>query len=342
MDKYDVIIVGGGPAGSSCAWKLMQHGVNVMLLDAQPFPRLKLCAGWITPEVVTDLRIDTKSYPHSFLTFDSLQIHLRGIHFGLRSVQHSIRRYEFDDWLLRRSGVPVVTHNVRNIHPDGDGYIVDDNWRCRYLVGAGGTKCPVYRDVFREANPRARQLQTVTLEEEFPYSDTRTDCHLWFFEKGFPGYSWYVPKANGWLNVGIGGMASQLKLRQEDIKSHWQVLVDRLRRDGLVRDHEFAPKGYSYYLRDDVQTVRIDNAFLTGDAAGLATRDLCEGIGPAVKSGLMAAEAIVHKHDYSLDAIARYTNDRRLVYRPLEYFFIEREQKRLARAAKIAAPLPHG
>ncbi|KPJ96050.1 MAG: hypothetical protein AMJ53_01475, partial [Gammaproteobacteria bacterium SG8_11] len=67
--------------------------------------------------------------------------------------------------------------------------------------------------------------------------------------------------------------------------------------------------------------------------AGLATRDLCEGIGPAVKSGLLAAEAILHKRDYTIDTIARYTNDRRLVYRPLEYFFIQREQKRLSRAA---------
>lgn len=334
MEQCDVIIVGGGPAGSTCAWKLMQAGVNVILLDAQPFPRLKLCAGWITPEVVEDLEIDVDSYPHSFLTFDALQIHVRGIHFGMQNIQHSIRRIEFDDWLLKRSGVPVITHNVRHIRPDGDGYIVDDRWRCQYLIGAGGTKCPVYRDLFRPINPRARELQAVALEEEFPYTDTRKDCSLWFFEKGFPGYSWYVPKANGWLNVGIGGMASQLKARKEDIKSHWQTFIDRLQRDGLVQNNAFAPKGYSYYLRDNVTTVRVGNAFLTGDAAGLATRDLCEGIGPAVKSGLLAAEAILHKREYTVDGIARYTNERRLVYRPLEYLFVRREQKRLARAAK--------
>jgi len=332
MEACDVLIVGGGPAGSSCARKLMQHGADVLLLDAQLFPRLKLCAGWITPDVVADLELESGVYPHSFLTFDAMQIHLRSIHFGMRSVQHSIRRYEFDDWLLRRSGVPVITHNVRSIRPDGDGYIVDDTWRCRYLVGAGGTKCPVYRDVFRADNPRARALQTVALEEEFPYPDTQRDCHLWFFEKGFPGYSWYVPKANGWLNVGIGGMASQLKARQEDIKDHWQALIDGLQRTGLVRDHAFEPKGYSYYLRADVQTVRVGNAFLTGDAAGLATRDMCEGIGPAIKSGLMAAEAILHKREYTLDHISPYTSDRRVVSKPLEYFFIERERKRLARA----------
>ncbi len=49
MIERDVIIVGGGPAGSSCAWRLARHGVKPLVLDRASFPRLKLCAGWITP-----------------------------------------------------------------------------------------------------------------------------------------------------------------------------------------------------------------------------------------------------------------------------------------------------
>jgi flavin-dependent dehydrogenase len=44
----------------------------------------------------------------------------------------------------------------------------------------------------------------------------------------------------------------------------------------------------------------VDNAFLTGDAAGLATRDLCEGIGPAIRSGQRAADAILKGSTYQL------------------------------------------
>src|SRR5579872_1477993 len=108
MRTCDVLIVGGGPAGSSAARKLQLAGADVLVLDKERFPRLKLCAGWITPEVVRDLEMDPATYPHRFLTFERLQIHVRGLSFGLGSVQHSIRRYEFDDWLLRRSGAPVV------------------------------------------------------------------------------------------------------------------------------------------------------------------------------------------------------------------------------------------
>ena len=66
-----------------------------------------------------------------------------------------------------------------------------------------------------------------------------------------------------------------------------------LERDGLVRGFAFEPRGYSYFLRGRVDTVRLGNAFITGDAAGLATRDLAEGIGPAVRSGQRAADAIL-------------------------------------------------
>ena len=332
MESSEVLIVGGGPAGSSCAWKLARHGVDCRVLDAQNFPRTKLCAGWITPEVVRDLEIDIRDYPHRFLSFDRLHIHLLGLGFRVNGVQHSIRRFEFDDWLLKRSKVPFVNHNVRDIRKEGEYYVIDDQYRARYLIGAGGTKCPVYRTLFRNANPRAKELQTVTLEQEFPYDYRDGGCHLWFFERGFPGYSWYVPKAQGYLNVGIGGMASQLKHRGEDIWSHWENLVLRLKRSGMVYDGSFDPKGYSYYLRSDVRVGRVDNAFIVGDSAGLATRDLCEGIGPAVRSGLMAADAILSGTEYSLAAISRYTSDRSLVYRSLEFMFIERERKRLARA----------
>ncbi len=332
MESCDVLIVGGGPGGASCAERLRAHGVDCLVLDAESFPRLKLCAGWITPAVVQALDMDPARYPHRFLTFDRLRVHLRGLGFSLQDAQHSIRRYEFDDWLLKRSGARVEHHNVRRIVRDGDEFIVDDRYRCRYLVGAGGTKCPVFRELFRDANPRARALQAVALEEEFAYDWKDPDCHLWFFERGFPGYAWYVPKRDGWLNVGIGGMASQLKARDEDIKSHWAHLVAKLDSLGLVRGHAFDPKGYSYYLRDQVQTVRIGNAFLVGDSAGLATRDMCEGIGPAILSGQRAADAIATGVPYSLDGIPRFSIAKPLFHKSLEYMFVAREQRRLAAA----------
>src|SRR5262245_29244717 len=64
-DHADVIVVGGGPAGSSCAWKLRQAGLDVVVIDRARFPRDKVCGGWITPQVVDELRLDLDDYQSS-------------------------------------------------------------------------------------------------------------------------------------------------------------------------------------------------------------------------------------------------------------------------------------
>jgi flavin-dependent dehydrogenase len=70
-----VIIVGGGPAGSTCGWKLKQNGIECLILDKQEFPRTKLCAGWITPQIIKDLMIDINDYPHSLVEFNKFHVH---------------------------------------------------------------------------------------------------------------------------------------------------------------------------------------------------------------------------------------------------------------------------
>lgn len=304
MQAADAIVVGGGPAGSSCAWKLREAGLDVMVLDRSAFPRTKLCAGWVTPEAMQDLEFDPDDYPHSFMTFENLHVHWKALSARPGTRQHSIRRYEFDDYLLRRSGAVFHQHKVRDIRHHNGSYVVDDRFRSKFLVGAGGTACPVFKTFFSDRHPRGSSLQTATYEQEFPYDWQDPACHLWFFEAGLPGYAWYVPKANGYINVGLGGMASQLKQRHKHLREYWADFVAKLNRIGLVRCDEFDPKGYSYYLRGKTDTVRIDNAYIIGDAVGLATRDMCEGIGPAVKSGLLAANAIVTGEDYSVSAIS--------------------------------------
>jgi flavin-dependent dehydrogenase len=272
-------------------------------------------------------------YPHRFNSFDHFVVHLLGFTIKSNSVQHSIRRFEFDDWLLKRSGVPVIRHKVRQIVKQDGEYILDGQYRAKYLIGAGGTKCPVYRDLFRDANPRARELQVVTLEHEFPFEYADSRCHVWFFINKLPGYSWYMPKANGYINIGIGAMAKRLKDRGDDIWRHWELFLKELGKRQLVKQFNAQPKGYSYYLRDDVNTVRIDNAFITGDAVGLATRDLAEGIGPAVRSGLLAADAITEGCEYSIANIERYSDPKDLASRLLAYFMVKYTSKASARSA---------
>jgi geranylgeranyl reductase family protein len=314
----DAIVVGGGPAGSTCAWKLKDAGLDVVVLDRQEFPRTKLCAGWVTPEAMADLELDRNDYPRTFITFDALHLHWKSLDFKLRSRQHSIRRFEFDEFLLQRSGARVQQHKVREIRKDGDDYVIDGKFRCKYLVGAGGTACPVYKTLFHDNNPRSSMLQTATYEHEFAYDWEDPRCHLWFFDDGLPGYAWYVPKANGYINVGLGGMAVTMKHRGGHVREYWQKFIQKLEDRDLIHYKDYNPTGYSYYLRGNVDVVCDDNAYIVGDAVGLATRDMGEGIGPAVRSGLLAARAIASGAEYSLAGIEKLSSSgfARQIFKP--------------------------
>jgi menaquinone-9 beta-reductase len=305
MIRVETIIIGGGPAGSTCAWRLNKLGIDCLILERTEFPRVKLCAGWITPEVFEDLEITPQDYPEGIITLKHLHITFRGIKLKVPTRQYSIRRYEFDDWLLRRSEARVIKHTVKDIKKYGDEFIIDDEYACRFIVGAGGTGCPVYKSIFKNTEIRHDGSLIVTQEEEFPYNYTDSRCYLWFMENGLPGYSWYVPKANGYLNIGVGGKAAGLKSADDTIRRHWELLTKKLEEKGLVSDYNYHPKGHSYYLRNNTHMYRQGNVFLVGDAAGLSTVDMGEGIGPAIRSGIRAADAIAGGTVYSLADISR-------------------------------------
>src|SRR3990172_8871 len=110
MNACDVLIVGGGPGGSSCAWTLRAAGLDVVVADAAVFPRDKVCAGWITPQVIAELALDTDTYRQG-RTFQPITAFGVGVigtasevatTYG-RAVSFAIRRCEFDQYLLQRS-----------------------------------------------------------------------------------------------------------------------------------------------------------------------------------------------------------------------------------------------
>ena len=72
-----------------------------------------------------------------------------------------------------------------------------------------------------------------------------------------------------------------------------------------VSETQIRQAGHSYFLRGSKDVEQKDNAFVIGDAAGLATRDLCEGIGPAIRSGIRAADSIALGNPYRLSSINR-------------------------------------
>ena len=91
------------------------------------------------------------------------------------------------------------------------------------------------------------------------------------------------------------------------IRYYWKSFVRKLRKHSVDLEEDRSPRGYAYYLRQDTGPVRVDNAFLVGDAAGLATVDMGEGIGPAVQSGILAARAIARGVPYTLKNLGKFS-----------------------------------
>ena len=135
----------------------------------------------------------------------------------------------------------------------------------------------------------------------FEYPSRDDACHLYFYRRGLVGYSWMVPKGNGYVNLGIGGKTKALHRSGRSIHDHFRAflgdLVGERRLDARTAENLHAT-GHPYYLFTGETDIKGENCFLIGDSAGLASVDLGEGIGPAVESGSMAAREIVGTGTY--------------------------------------------
>jgi len=313
MRSYDVVIIGGGPAGSSCAWRLRQLGLEVAVVDKSNFPRDKVCAGWITPQVLEVLAIDPAEYAggHVLQPITGFRTSRLGspdteTRFG-GAVSYGIRRCEFDHYLLRRSGARLeLGRPVWTLRRAGDCWIVNDEITTPMLVGAGGHFCPVARML----NAHTRDEPVVVAQEiEFPLPPetadrypTGGDTPELFFCPDLAGYGWCLRKGQ-YLNIGFG--------RQDRHRFPAQIdgFVRVLQQQRKVpRDLPRAWRGHAYLLSGWSSRQRVgDGVMLVGDAAGLAYAQSGEGIRPAVESGLMAAGAIVAARErYGREAFLSY------------------------------------
>ena len=312
MLEVETIVVGGGPAGASCARALREQGREVLVLDKASFPREKPCAGWVAREVWEALGITPLDYPYPLTQVRSLAVSWKRFSISIPVRLYGVRRTEFDHWLLSRSGAQVETHRVEHVQIENGQFILDRRYCCRYLVGAGGTNCPVARTLFKTINPRPSSSLIVAVAKEVPTEyatglrkpsplirNLEESCRVWFFYEGIPGYAWYLPKAGGTVNVGIGGKALSIRNQGRTLLSYWRQFLRYLVQEGLL-DTAFAsdpsiqdrPPTHGYYLWEGPRILKEGNAFVLGDAAGLATADMGEGIANAVSSGIWVARAI--------------------------------------------------
>ncbi len=323
MAVLDVIVVGGGPAGSTSAEILKKHGYNVELIEKEIFPRFKPCAGWITEGVLELAGIEPEEYSSSntlqritgFLLWDRKgRAHV--IDYG-KTVSYGIIRTEFDDFLLKRAinayGLKVHFGTyVRSIHQKQDRVTVTTSRgtiEARVVIGAGGHFCPVSKAL---GNTTSDDFTVATLE-----SETLLDPGVMkrFTLKGeipeirflspISGYAWYIVKGN-YLTIGVGSVD------KKRIRSYLSRYMDFLEEKGNIPKgwkEIIAPfKGHFYkFYPASPRRIIGNRLLLAGDSAGFAYNMSGEGIKPAIISGILAARTVMEAGgDYSEKGLSLY------------------------------------
>ena len=271
--------------------------------------------------MLDDLKLDTEDYRRGrvFQPMSGFAIGTVGgtsvrVDYG-RTVSYGILRRQFDDYLLRRCGARLAlgeaVKSIERGHHAQHGrgtWTVNGQYRAAMLVAAGGHFCPVARllGLATERGPAiaAQEMEIeLTPAQESACPVARHSPELYFCDD-LLGYGWCFRKGNH-LNVGLGRVVPQQLPQQVRDFYLWLKRQGRLP-DGLPSDFP----GHAYLTYEQAARPLAANGVVwIGDAAGLAHNESGEGIHPAIRSGLLAADAILAAQDdyrsETLDAYSR-------------------------------------
>jgi len=315
---YDVIIAGGGPAGSIAAEKASRGGLDVLMLEKATYPRSKICGGGVSQKALDVIGgIDKELIEREAFGARIFLPDYRNFAGMLDDrVAVMTRRENLDHWLANRAGDRgAAIHDgeaVKDVVFNKDYVEVvtsKNQYRSRMIIGSDG----VNSTVARRSGIRTRWGDYIgrCLEAEVKLGETGVDeCVggrlVEFYFIGDRGYGWIFPKRDR-ISIGIGEFAP----RVNDLKGSFSRFV----RDVSVQkniDIEGRISGINSYripAGGFERKIHGDRVLLAGDAAGFVDPFLGEGIYYALKSGEIAAgvaACAVENDDFSERFLQEY------------------------------------
>ncbi|GAA3112841.1 NAD(P)/FAD-dependent oxidoreductase [Streptosporangium carneum] len=307
-DVWDLVVVGGGPAGSAAALraKQLRPQARVLLLDKADFPRDKACGDGIAahgrdelallgvPDLIADYRPARRL---SIVSPGGARVHA-----AVARPNHVVPRAVFDARLVdaaRERGVEVRRHRVRALAARDGHVVVDDAVTARAVVAADGANSTVRRLVGVRSFPARHTAIAVRGYADVPVED---DVQLIAMQRdGWPAYAWSFPVGDGSANVGFGMLLPRLRATglpgREVLHGRLAELLPHLPARDLRAHHLPLSPGRA--------EPGLGRVMLAGDAAGFVNPLTGEGIYYALLSGRLAGEAAVQAADDPLAAYRR-------------------------------------
>lgn len=310
---YDVIIVGGGPAGATAARALGESGISTLLLDKSSFPRDKPCGGGISARVI-------RRFPYLESALSGIPVNwVSKVYFEAPSgsavdyvsedrLYLMIRRCEFDNLLfsMARKQVDCVTPAlVRKVAFHAGGVTVraeiagePREYRAKIVLGCDGANSMVARDS-RLRSGTVKNEYAIDMMEETPYAELglaeRDRMYVYYGYQGSYGYSYVFPKMNH-VNLGIGcKLDHYLAGMRGEQYVHHRTFVEKLIAQRLLTgaSNRANFRAFPLPISGPLPRTYGDRTLLCGDAGGFVNAFTAEGIYYAMVSGHHAARTAV-------------------------------------------------
>ncbi|MEW6748969.1 MAG: NAD(P)/FAD-dependent oxidoreductase [Candidatus Micrarchaeota archaeon] len=280
-DEYDVVIVGAGPAGLSCARHLSGSGLRVLVLEKNDRLGKKICSGEISPKVLPDEEFD-RGHPWTEITVgtdDTKQT----IKFD-RPFLWTIGRYEFESYLASKCGPDIEIHYSEPVTRITQNHVETSKTRYRYkhLVGADGSFSIVRKHLGLPTEDIAGWAYHFVLEVPCP------EFRMYWLPKSFPGsYGYMMSRGRNHTMVGLAWRAKEFDHGMAKRAKEW---VAKEFGADVVKHRSEAMRGNA-----DYRGWKFGNIYLIGDAGGFLNPLTTEGIYYAITSGEGVAKHITRK-----------------------------------------------
>ena len=274
--KFDVIVVGGGPAGSAAACYAADEGLKVLLLEKDNYPRDKVCGDAVGGKALKHLEelkiLDTLEKSPHFI-FDSVIFsNTRDEKVKVKIKDSEAKGYVYPrlnfDWIMfneaksrveNKGGFVIQNFRVNSLLIDdkdneriigikGKNEIGEKEFYAPITIGAGGVNCPVAKTIIAEINDEefiekehwsSSFRQYWKNVENVNYDKGAIEFH--YVDGVIPGYFWIFPVGKNTCNVGLGITLKDLKNKEMKLKELQKYIIEekfanRFRNAELIKD----------------------------------------------------------------------------------------------------------